>query len=135
MIWEYKGRDEIKTCKKLHLGQPIPNYVTCVLSKLPRINKAIIKFDWNRIEGFTLKDPKNQIKTEYEPQDEFILGMQLPCQGDSGSPHWIVNDEGEAVLVGIVTTQHGHCGYVSHMQRTIDSNIFDFIWMYGVNGV
>ena len=128
MTWKYNGQNEKKTCRD---RKQKAHYVTCVHSDLPKINKAIIEFD----DGFRLIDPKNQIKTEYEPQDEYINGYQLPCQGDSGSPHWIVNDEGEAVLVGIVTTQHGHCGYVSHMQRTIDSNIFDFIWMYGVNGV
>ena len=112
MIWEYKGRDEIKTCKKLHLGQPLPNYVTCVLSKLPRINKAIIKFDF----GFTLKDPKNQIKTEYESQDESISGYQSPCLGDSGAPHWVVNDDNEAVLVGIAHSGGDDlCGYFAHM--------------------
>ena len=127
MTWKYNGQNEKKTCRDRKQKAP---YVTCVHSDLPKINKAIIEFD----DGFRLKDPKNQIKTEYEPQEDSTSGYQLPCKGDSGAPHWVVNDDNEAVLVGIAHSGGDDlCGYFAHMQTTIDSDIFDFIWKYGVH--
>ena len=58
------------------------------------------------------------------------LGTERTSGGDSGSGHWIYNDDGRAVLIG--STEMGSTGasfadWASMIQKTTDNTILTFI--------
>ena len=100
MVWVYKSGAK---------QNGMPNHFVEVKSHLPMIHKAIVTYNepgrakignkWQKLTNS--RTLAGEITFENEKQEKDAKGFQLPSHGDSGSGHWVVQNDGKAVLVGI----------------------------------
>ena len=97
-------------------------YIFCVRSNIPKTEIPVFEDKGNGDLEFTKFDEEDN-----EGQDIRIpIRYQLPCKGDSGSGHWITENN-KAILVGITVIGSVLCGRTSHMQATFDKIALNFI--------
>ena len=108
-------------------------YFACIQSIFPRTPTFQLEeindngdlnfkgWDANPPSSFAVDNVDNQLYT-----DQTNIGTQQIGGGDSGTGHWMYNDAGVAVLVGI-TTMGTLAGRSSVMQKTTNREILEFI--------
>ena len=132
MVWKY---DVKKICGDTDLRKrPRQPYVICIKSHLKLNKRATITYGEMLDRKGTIKPRADYEFTKEDPTVIGKQGYQMPCEGDAGAGHWV--EQGiafgkridKAVLVGITTnTPTNRCGKYAHMQKTIHSEILDFI--------
>ena len=97
-------------------------YMYCIRSYIPKTEIPVFEDNGNAdLEFKEFEGEDNEEQGNGNP-----IGYQLPCKGDSGSGHWITENN-KAILVGITILGSVLCGRTSRMQATFDKNTLDFI--------
>ena len=77
------------------------DYEVCMETAFPRVKVGIFEKSMASLQftGFEIEDPPKGTG-----------GYQRPCEGDSGSAHWITNYQMKAVIVAIMSKGDEPCG-------------------------
>ena len=118
MRWKFDTN--IKTrCDSDHQMAP---YIFCVRSYIPKTEIPVFEDKGNGDLEFTKFDEEDN-----EGQDiQIPIRYQLPCKGDSGSSHWVVNTNiDRAVVIGMSSFSGDYrrsetiiCGHSAHIVKT-----------------
>ena len=127
---EMKWKMDCETCHSdkncvLHSGNTdyrMTPYSLCVRSELP-LTKTI-KFQ--DVGNDQLEFDNGELMINNEPPNIDHIGHQLPCRGDSGIGHWMMNGQ-RFVMVGITTNGMDPCGSAAIMQKTTYKDILTWI--------
>jgi hypothetical protein len=132
MKWSMSNEDNHKP-KLCGIEQCKLPYFACIQSIFPRTPTFQLEeindngdldfkgWDEDPPTSFAVDNVDNQLYT-----DQTNIGTQQIGGGDSGTGHWMYNDAGVAVLVGI-TTMGTLAGRSSVMQKTTNREILEFI--------
>ena len=110
-----------------------PEWIVCIQSMIP--NTLVYQFKVKKQERLTLEGERHEKSEKYSPKP---YGTQLPCQGDSGSGHWITDStKKKAALIGITVSSGKrmsrikedatYCGHSSHMLKSNENRILNWI--------
>ena len=97
-------------------------YSLCVRSELP-VTKTI---EFKDVGNNQLEFINGVLMINNEPPNIDHIGHQLPCRGDSGIGHWMMNGK-RSVLVGITAHGKDPCGSAAIMQKTTHKDILTWI--------
>ena len=116
-----------------------PEWIVCIQSMIP--NTLVYQFKLKEKERLKLEGERQERSEKYSPKP---YGTQLPCQGDSGSGHWIADaSQKKAALIGIsvssgkrmsrVKEDATYCGHSSHMLKSNENQILN--WIKTISGI
>ena len=127
-VWEFPFK-QTSRC-----GQTAADYYLCISSILPKT--SVFMFErggWDKLKF--LDADREAIEDSFDATNKYTeedLGFQLPCEGDSGSGHWMYNSiQDKRVLVAITShSTHKYCGSPTRVLLTTYPSVIQWIKRY-----